>query len=951
MKKNSLFAVVKATLFLFACSIFIVSYAQNRPASSVKKGSKFIKKESLNTAELDAINALNALNNKKLMDDALSGVQRPKTNEVTAPTPGVPSGTAITTAEFPSSDRSTATTVSTPAQAGGSTQSDHTKDSDPTSPLTDAKSSSETPAPLNSSSIAPVAEIQPVADLVPKSIEPSAQVESEQRLALIIGNSNYKSSPLINPTNDARAMAIALQKLGFTVIKKENAGREDMMTSVREFGNRLKDKGGIGLFYYAGHGIQSKGVNYLIPTDANIAGEDELSTRAYDSAEVLEKMDTAKNRINMVILDACRDNPFAKSFRSGSRGLASVATAPSGTLIAYATSPGSVASDGSGANGLYTEQLLNAIAEPGLKLEDVFKKVRVNVMERSEKKQTPWETSSVTGDFYFNPGETQIASVRPALVPAKATAPRVLQILIPKKLVENYQLAGGFQLDSIPVVSAFSTSSREVRFGSPNKMLSAWNTLDGRAINSDTDLSHISLTSDKKQIVALTEKNEVAVFDLQDVSSKIIMSGAPKDIVSYVISPNSKSLLVYSKSSGYYLFNLKKPSLITRLNEMVEGDAQAVFSPAGDRFVTWSPASASMYLWDSITGQKIGRLSDHWKTVGLVKFSDDGAHILSAAKDERMIVWRAADGKVIKKLDSNAKDPLPTHVEFLAKSTRALMYYAADEATATKSQLLVWDWQSGAPVASVLPDRLKVLSYFVTSDDTKLLVNAADNSIHVYDLTSLKRLNTLVGMRLLSISSDGKFVYARNSDGIRIFDVQNLSPVARLPDQVAVFESGLGFSTIATTSADGILSLWNRKNGESYGTLEGHADVISTVLFSNDARRIISISNDNKGLIWALPDIQDIDKLVKDPFETTADFMKRMNDWNSPYTSLVELLAYNADTEVYTLQIGDVSFDIPYERSKAKLLSGQRQAKLSGKLKFLDDEQLIVESPELLRLK
>jgi len=112
-------------------------------------------------------------------------------------------------------------------------------------------------------------------------------------------------------------------------------------------------------------------------------------------------MDSAKNRINMVILDACRDNPFARSFRSGSRGLASVEQAPSGTLVAYATSPGSTASDGTGSNGLYTEQLLQAMSEPGIKLEDVFKRVRVNVMDRSGGKQTPWEMSSVTGDFFL----------------------------------------------------------------------------------------------------------------------------------------------------------------------------------------------------------------------------------------------------------------------------------------------------------------------------------------------------------------------------------------------------------------------------------------------------------------------------------------------------------------------------------------------------------------------
>lgn len=953
----------KAALFLLFCIFFLASHAQNKPSA---KGKRVYKSAPADDAKLNAIKAMNEYNNKLLMDEAFNTLRR-ESSSVQA----IPSATAS-----PPESRSVTEPVAAQIETPAALTTAVTPSPIDTQALVNEKSTKEqteqakvSPAPevtpLPISGIAagsPVLETPQTSSetetvaatenaVKAKSVDLPTPPESEQRLALIIGNSNYKVSPLINPTNDARAMAIALQKLGFTVIKKENAGREEMMTSVREFGNRLRDKGGVGLFYYAGHGIQSKGVNYLIPTDANIAGEDELSTRAYDSAEVLEKMDTAKNRINMVILDACRDNPFAKSFRSGSRGLASVATAPSGTLIAYATSPGSVASDGSGSNGLYTEQLLNAIAEPGLKLEDVFKRVRVNVMERSDKKQTPWETSSVTGDFYFNPGETQLASMRPVLAAVKETAPRLQQILIPKKLVENYQLDGSFQLDAVPNVSAFSASSHEIRFGTPNKILSTWNTQDGRSISTDTDLNHIRLTPDKKQIVALNDKNQVVVFDLNDVSNKSILMGVPNDVMSYSVAPDGQSLLLYSKSAGYYLFDLKKLTLIVRLNEMYDSDAHAAFSPTSDRFVTWSPSSTSMFLWDAKTGQKINRLSSHWKPVGLVQFSADGSLILSAAQEERMIITSAVDGKTIRKLDSNGKDPLPSKIDFLANSKRILVHIPANDATATKPQLLVWDWNSGAMVGSVLSDRVKLQSYFVSPIESKLFINAGDNTIHVFDLMSMKRINTLVGMRVLSLAADGKFVYTANPEGIRIIDAKTLSPIARLPDQVAVFESVPGSVFVATSSALGSISLWDRQTGQSFGSLEGHVDVVSAVFFSSDTRRIISISSDNKALIWALPDIKDIHKLEKDPFETSADFLKRMNDWNSPYNSLVDLLEYNADTEVYTLQIGDVSFDIPYEREKAKLLSGQTQAKLAGTLKFLDADQLIVESPQLSRLK
>jgi len=228
-----------------------------------------------------------------------------------------------------------------------------------------------------------------------------AQVPPEEpRLALLIGNSAYRESPLRNPVNDVRAMAQRFRELGFTVLVHENATKRTMEAAIIEFGRRLAE-GGVGAFYYAGHGLQVRGRNYLVPVDAEI--EDEASTRvaAVDVELLLEQMAEAKNRVNMVILDACRNNPFERRMRGGSRGLAAV-DAARGTLVAYATAPGSVAADGDGKNGLYTEELLEALREPGLKIEEVFKRVRINVARRSKGSQTPWESSSLTGDLVVN---------------------------------------------------------------------------------------------------------------------------------------------------------------------------------------------------------------------------------------------------------------------------------------------------------------------------------------------------------------------------------------------------------------------------------------------------------------------------------------------------------------------------------------------------------------------
>ena len=246
----------------------------------------------------------------------------------------------------------------------------------------------------------------------------SAQPPREEpRLALLIGNSAYRESPLRNPVNDVRAMAQRLKELGFTVLVHENATKRTMEAAIVEFGRRLAE-GGVGAFYYAGHGLQVRGRNYLVPVDADI--EDEASTRvaAVDVELLLEQMAEAKNRVNIVVLDACRNNPFERRMRGASRGLAAV-DAARGTLVAYATAPGSVAADGDGKNGLYTEELLEALREPGLKIEEVFKRVRINVARRSKGAQTPWESSSLTGDLVVN----VTVNVTTAAVSAPAPAP------------------------------------------------------------------------------------------------------------------------------------------------------------------------------------------------------------------------------------------------------------------------------------------------------------------------------------------------------------------------------------------------------------------------------------------------------------------------------------------------------------------------------------------------
>jgi len=236
--------------------------------------------------------------------------------------------------------------------------------------------------------------------------QPNVSASSpEKRIALVIGNSDYQRSPLTNPVNDAQAMAKTLSQLGFEVIARTNLTKDEMKQAILEFSQRVtKTKGGVNLFYYSGHGAQFKGENYLIPVDAEMKMEEKMGIETVSLSEVMAEM--PNNRANIIILDACRDNPYPSRVRSGAnRGLtAPQKDVPMGTYIAFSTQPGAVADDNpQGKNGLYTEELLNALKVPELSIENVFKQVRAKVFEKSDRTQIPWENSSLIGDFYFMP--------------------------------------------------------------------------------------------------------------------------------------------------------------------------------------------------------------------------------------------------------------------------------------------------------------------------------------------------------------------------------------------------------------------------------------------------------------------------------------------------------------------------------------------------------------------
>lgn len=251
---------------------------------------------------------------------------------------------------------------------------------------------------------------------------------AEPRIALVIGNGNYGSSfsKLPNPPNDAKLISKVLKGAGFDVMTVLDADQAHMKRAFSDFGNKLSAAGAdaVGLFYYAGHGVQVDGANFLIPTGAAIETAADVDMYAVNADWALQQMEFAGNRMNIIILDACRNNPLPAGKRSAEKGLARM-DAPKGSFLAYSTAPGATAVDGKGSNSPYSQALANAIENDRVPLEQLFRQVRVDVMAATGEDQVPWDASSLTGEFYFKRPDgsapaQQTAAVAPAPAPQAA---------------------------------------------------------------------------------------------------------------------------------------------------------------------------------------------------------------------------------------------------------------------------------------------------------------------------------------------------------------------------------------------------------------------------------------------------------------------------------------------------------------------------------------------------
>ena len=241
---------------------------------------------------------------------------------------------------------------------------------------------------------------------------PVALAGPEQRVALVIGNSNYRNVvQLPNPIRDAKAIAKVLNTAGFEVTSATDLNHNEMIQVVQDFSAKIAGRGpnAVAMVYYAGHGVQLAGENYLVPVDARISSEPDLTKGSVRLVDLMATLEAIPSRMRIVILDACRNNPFP-TLNDAGRGLA-IVDAPNGSIVGYSTAPGTQALDGDGDHSPYAKAFLRLAPEKNLPIEQLFKRIRLDVNNSTSGQQTPWESSSLTSDFYFF-GDTAVAATR-----------------------------------------------------------------------------------------------------------------------------------------------------------------------------------------------------------------------------------------------------------------------------------------------------------------------------------------------------------------------------------------------------------------------------------------------------------------------------------------------------------------------------------------------------------
>ncbi len=572
--------------------------------------------------------------------------------------------------------------------------------------------------------------------------------QQKRRVAIVIGNAAYSGeSALANPVNDANDMAATLEDLGFKVIKLLDGDKDRMEDKLEEFDDELK-KGGIGVLYYAGHGIQYQGENYMIPVDARLKNPPDLKREAIPVNKILDWMEYAQNDLNIVILDACRNDPFTRRWRRDYRGdRPSLAVVPAGlantnaipeSLIVYATSPGNYAADGKGRNGTFTSHLLQHIRTEGLDVEEMLRRVRAGVKQETGEKQIPWSASSITTEFSFNPGSPAPLPPEPSPTPVVVTTPSPSPT--PAAIVN-------------PTPSSFDYSLQY-------------------AIDANSGaIGSVAITPDGRQLVSAGHR--LKIWNLSTGRLERDLTGHSSPVRSVAITPDGKQLVSGSWDKTIKIWNLSTGRLERTLNGHSESDVvdNVAITPDGKQLVSNSN-DKTIKIWNLSTGRLERTLTDGSLVIS-VAITPDRNKLVTGSKDNTIKIWNLSTGRLERTL-------ILIHGSYHDQVISVAITPDGNQLVSGSYEgiIKIWDLSTGRLERTLTGHSYEVNSLAITEDGNRLVSGSGDDTIKIWNLSTGRLERTLTGhvknVRSLAITGDGSTIVSGGNDRkIRVWRLEN----------------------------------------------------------------------------------------------------------------------------------------------------------------------------------
>lgn len=542
---------------------------------------------------------------------------------------------------------------------------------------------------------------------------------AQDRVALVVGNSGYRHvAGLTNPMRDAVDIATALRRIGFEVVEGIDLDKAGMEEKVREFGRKL-DHAQTALFYYAGHGMQVAGRNHLLPIDAKLDRAGDLGLETIDVSLVLSQMEAAQ-RVNIVILDACRNNPLARSFapklgtRSASvgQGLASIQSTI-GTLIAYATQPDNVALDGEGRNSPFTAALLKHIDTPGLEISSLMRRVRSDVVASTQGHQVPWDHSSLTGEVVLVSAAAEqatAAKAEPTPLPRRSpdsAGTQVIAAVTERKLSPEILKSGSevgqlrFSPDS-KIIAVGVKGGVELRAVETQKLIRRF---DGKSVDA------LAFSIDGSML-AISGNSLIKVWEVDTGELLRTLTGHRGTIGHLAFNPDGVSLASADNRGAIRFWNVEEGKLKGSLNDRSYTGHLADFSPDG-RSIAWSGVDRMVTVWDIASKRAVGKLHGHKGLITLVKFSPDNRYLASGSNDQTIKIWDHENNRLLHTLTGH-EDRID-HIAFSPEG-HWLATGAAD------NSVKIWNLATGRLVRSL--EHTVYVSALAVSPDGQWLASA-----------------------------------------------------------------------------------------------------------------------------------------------------------------------------------------------------------------------------------